>query len=338
MRGMKWLLWVLVQRSGGTPNMEELAKDVLPDKNDDAWTTSSKFKLDLVEMFSNNSEEVVLEVGAHLGHCTRVLSRLFGHVLALEHSPPVLKQNALRNSDLKNVVYLKFHSILDDWSLFAESRIHVVFIDAAHDYYSVRSDLDRALALPHVHSIVLDDYGTRKGVHRAITEAVEQGKARLKRYVGRAPPWTYDGISEFHDWEGVVLEPVATSRRAEIQRLEDAVLGTSWVVFPAGVFSSGYFVPHGHLDLSEPHLGSSSYGAFEWRQAIQGELGGLEDQTLIFQFVDSPQRIQAQINSERTGMALLRQDGVVLVAASWGQAMREAGNGCNGCSGCHMQR
>ena len=24
--------------------------------------------------------------------------------------------------------------------------------------------------------------------------------------------------------------------------------------------------------------------------------------------------------------------------ASWGQAMREAGNGCNGCSGCHMQR
>ena len=54
-----------------------------------------------------------------------------------------------------------------------------------------------------VHSIVLDDYGTRKGVHRAITEAVEQGKARLKRYVGRAPPWTYDGISEFHDWEGL---------------------------------------------------------------------------------------------------------------------------------------
>jgi hypothetical protein len=26
-----------------------LAKDVLPDKNEDAWTTSSRFKLDLVE-------------------------------------------------------------------------------------------------------------------------------------------------------------------------------------------------------------------------------------------------------------------------------------------------
>jgi protein-L-isoaspartate O-methyltransferase len=46
---------------------------------------------------------VILEVGAHLGHCTRVLSRLFQTVLALEHSPHVLKQNALRNADLKNV-------------------------------------------------------------------------------------------------------------------------------------------------------------------------------------------------------------------------------------------
>lgn len=47
-------------------------------------------------------------------------------------------------------VYLKFHSVLDDWSIFAQTKIHVVFIDAAHDYASVKSDLERALALPHV--------------------------------------------------------------------------------------------------------------------------------------------------------------------------------------------
>ena len=50
------------------------------------------------------SQEVVLEVGAHLGHCTRVLSRLFRSVVALEHSPHVLKKNAERNDDLNNVV------------------------------------------------------------------------------------------------------------------------------------------------------------------------------------------------------------------------------------------
>lgn len=47
-------------------------------------------------------------------------------------------------------VYLKFHSVLDDWSIFAQTKIHVVFIDAAHDYASVKSDLEKALALPHV--------------------------------------------------------------------------------------------------------------------------------------------------------------------------------------------
>ena len=145
----------------------------------------------------------MLEVGAHLGHCTRVLSRLFGTVLALENSLQVLKNNAARNEDLRNVVYMKFHSVMDDWALFSQTPIHAVFIDAAHDYGSVRSDLERALALPHVRTIVLDDYGTTAGVHRAIDEAVASGLVKIRSFIGRAPPWSYDG-SRISDWEGVV--------------------------------------------------------------------------------------------------------------------------------------
>ena len=51
------------------------------------------------------------------------------------------------------VVYLKFHSVMDDWTTFSQTPIHAVFIDAAHDYGSVKSDLERALALPGVHTI-----------------------------------------------------------------------------------------------------------------------------------------------------------------------------------------
>eukprot|EP00913_Durusdinium_trenchii_P002823 g2614.t1 len=216
-------------------------------------------------------------------HPRRVLARLFRTVLALEHSPHVLKQNAQRNADLANVVYLRFHSVLDDWTTFASTRISAVFIDAAHDYASVRHDLDRALALPEVHSIVLDDYGTRTGVHQAVHEVLQLGQATLKRYVGRAPPWSYDGRTEVLDWEGVVLEPVRTKKE-------------------------------------EPPLaqetGTSSYGALEWRQAIRGELGSEEeDRTLILQVSEPPYlRMQCQVNAERTGMAILRNDGVVLVA------------------------
>ncbi|CAE7774296.1 unnamed protein product, partial [Symbiodinium pilosum] len=286
-------------------------QEVLHDKNVDAWTTSSEFKQDLVQLFSNSQNETMLEVGAHLGHCTRVLSRLFGTVLALENSVQVLKNNAARNEDLRNIVYLKFHSVMDDWSLFAQTPIHAVFIDAAHDYGSVRSDLERTLALPHVHTIVLDDYGTTAGVHRAVDEVVAAGLVKVKSFIGRAPPWSYDG-SIMKDWEGIVLEPLPRETK-EPPSLEASLLGSSWVVYPAGVFTSGYFTPHGLISFDRLHEAGSSYGPMEWRQATDQESGGRD--MLILQLTEEPRwRFQATITEARTGMALFRNDGVVLVA------------------------
>ena len=54
----------------------------------------------------------------------------------------------------------------------------------------------------------------------------------------------------------------------------------------------------------------SSHGC----QAIDGELGGLEERTLILQFTEAPrQRIQAQVNNER------RPGGLVVVAIGGGE-------------------
>jgi len=91
--------------------------DLLPDKKDDAWTTSSRFKKDLVDIFPSSKGEKVIELGAHVGHCTRVLAHLFGVVIAVEHSEAVLDTNIHRTADLANVVHLHFHSVLDDWAV-----------------------------------------------------------------------------------------------------------------------------------------------------------------------------------------------------------------------------
>ncbi|CAE7333635.1 unnamed protein product [Symbiodinium natans] len=306
-----WLLPALVASAWASSADSQLAEDVLHDKNVDAWTTSSQFKIDLVSLFNSSRNETVLEVGAHLGHCTRVLSRLFGTVLALENSAQVLKSNAARNEDLRNVVYLKFHSVMDDWGLFSNTPIHAVFIDAAHDYGSVRSDLQRTLALPHVRTIVLDDYGTTAGVHRAVDEAVAAGLVKVRSFIGRAPPWSYDG-SRISDWEGIVLEPLPQAP-AEQPSLESSMLGSSWVVYPAGVFTTGYFTPHGLISLDKPHEASSSYGPMEWRQLTAQEAEGQE--VLVLQLTEAPHwRFQATVTEARTGMALFRDDGVVLVA------------------------
>jgi hypothetical protein len=287
-----------------------LAADLLPDKKDDAWTTSSRFKKDLVELFPDSRGETVLELGSHVGHCTRVLSRLFGAVIAVEHSEAVLEKNVKNTADLSNIVHLNLHTVLDDWGIFSRSRISVVFIDAAHDFNSVRSDIVRALALPNVHTLVLDDYGAEKGVHAAVTEIVASGRARLRRFVGEAPGWSFaDRVVD--EWEGVVLEPV---RDLEDSISTSPLFNTTWVVFPAGVFVSGYFQPHGRVHFDDDVMASSSYGAIAWRRLSETEAGSAATNIYILQLEDPPQwRAEMHLNSRNTAAVLFRNDGHELV-------------------------
>lgn len=288
-----------------------LETDLLPDKKGDAWTTTSRFKRDLAEMFPTNRRETALELGAHVGHCTRVLAHLFGAVIAVEHSEAVLAQNVQHTKDLGNVVHLRLHTTLDDWGVFRHtSALAVVLVDAAHDYESVRSDLAQALALPGVHTVVLDDYGAERGVRKAVDEAVASGAASIQRYVGEPPPWTFAGRTVEY-WEGIALRPLRPARGVEAQRR--ALAGSSWVVFPAGVFVSGYFQPHGTLVLHEGGVAASSYGEIAWRQASEHEIPGGED-FLVFQLEEEPRwRAEVQLNARRSAGVLFRDDGHQLV-------------------------
>jgi len=295
-----------------------LAADLRFDKREDAWTTSSRFKRDLVELFNESQGDTILELGAHVGHCTRVLSRLFGVVVAVEHSEAVLEANVRRTADLGNIVHLHLHTVLDDWAVLARGRISAVFVDAAHDYHSVKSDLQRALALPAVRTIVLDDYGAERGVREAVLEVVTSGLARVRRYVGEAPPWHFaDRIVE--DWEGVVLDPArqdaaslptwAVAAAPLPLRLEN----TSWVVFPAGVFVSGYFQPHGTVAFRPGGVAGSSYGSVSWRHASEFDPLGVGD-IVALQLEDPPRwRADMKLNARHTAAVLFRSDGHELV-------------------------
>mmetsp|Transcript_112064 Transcript_112064/g.327776 ORF Transcript_112064/g.327776 Transcript_112064/m.327776 type:complete len:374 (-) Transcript_112064:145-1266(-) len=295
-----------------------LDADLRPDKKDDAWTTSSRFKHDLVELFPQSHGETVLELGAHVGHCTRVLARLFGSVLAVEHSEAVLDTNVQRTADLSNIVHLHFHTVLDDWAVFSRGRIGVVFIDAAHDYHSVRSDIERAVAIPTVHTLVLDDYGAERGVREAVADAVASGVARVRRFVGEPPPWTFAGRT-VEDWEGVVLDPLRhnssegqASTWGDVQQ-QRPLEGSTWVVFPAGVFVSGYFQPHGKLRFDAGGVAASSYGQLAWRRA--SEYDGLgAGEVYVLQLEEPPHwRAEMKLNGHRTAAILFRSDGHELV-------------------------
>merc|ERR1711924_59818 len=77
------------------------------------------------------------------------------------------------------------------------------------------------------------------------------------------------------EWEGIVLDPVRGEEGlAGSSPPAPSLLNTTWVVFPAGVFVSGYFQPHGTILLDEGNMASSSYGSIAWRQAHELEAGG----------------------------------------------------------------
>jgi len=232
-------------------------------------------------------------------------------VIAVEHSEAVIDTNVQRTADLPNVVHLRFHTVLDDWGMLSRGRIGVVFIDAAHDYHSVRSDIERALAIPTVHTLVLDDFGAERGVRSAVQDVLASGQARLRRHIGEGPPWSFAGRT-VQDWEGVVLDPVRGGSLARAG-VSESLSNTTWIAFPTGVFVSGYFQPHGQIFFDHGGVAASSYGGLAWRDGAEYRAMGAGE-VVVLQLEQPPGwRAEMKLNEHRTAAILFRSDGQELV-------------------------
>mmetsp|Transcript_51730 Transcript_51730/g.116411 ORF Transcript_51730/g.116411 Transcript_51730/m.116411 type:complete len:103 (-) Transcript_51730:51-359(-) len=90
------------------------------------------------------------------------------------------------------------------------NTIHVVFLDASHDYETVRHDIDNCLKLATVSLVIFDDYGAEEGVRAAVHEAIQLGLLRPVAFLGEGAdgPWRLrDGRSVEHR-EAVACEVV----------------------------------------------------------------------------------------------------------------------------------
>jgi len=164
-----------------------------PDKLEDQWTSSRALRSDLTHHFSGLANNfTVLEVGAYFGYTTRLLSQLFARVIALDALPLMLQANQEYNLDRDNIVFLRFHTVEDDWGLFALNKIHVVLLDASHDYATVKLDVENSLSLSTVSLIVFDDYSAEVGVRAVVHEYIAAGRLRPVALLGEGvdgQPW-----------------------------------------------------------------------------------------------------------------------------------------------------
>ena len=208
----------------------ELQKDKFTYKN----TTTKQFKQDLIDFFGDKfKDKNVYEVGADAGLTTRMLSFLFNKVYVNNHWTPyndtpdndwiVNKKLSsegdwydsysvnIRNEidyDFKNITYIQMDAYNNKgWPKNILKDIDVVFIDCAHNYDSVYSDVRNAIEL-NPRYIIFDDYGlsTMSGVKKAIDEMVENGTLKSEKKIG-LPPGEYQAsnrIMNFVDYEGII--------------------------------------------------------------------------------------------------------------------------------------
>ena len=153
--------------------MSDILKGI-PDKRQDKNTTSLKFKQDMIEFLGDDyKDKICLEIGAHRGYTTRILSFLFKEVISCEINDELRSFSQNLNNDRDNIEYNNMDVYNTPWNF---SSIDVVFIDCNHEYSHVMRDIRNAIELATDGQellMILDDYGLDnpwKGVKEAVED------------------------------------------------------------------------------------------------------------------------------------------------------------------------
>lgn len=212
----------IVSAANSTTKTEEL--NLFTDKKEDPWTISAKFKQQILDFIEKNGCQLGVELGAHVGLTTSLLSKHCAQYWAIEHSIAVLQKNMERNTNAlgrKNIAYISMHSVFDDWNekLPKNRPVDFVLIDAAHDKASVLNDLHKSTdsLVLGAKNLILDDYGAEKGVKEAVQVFLKefnggvgrqknQGKrARLVKFIGEGVISAEEIVSETSDFQKILL-------------------------------------------------------------------------------------------------------------------------------------
>tara|TARA_R110002153_G_scaffold209948_2_gene362572 strand:+ start:2237 stop:3616 length:1380 start_codon:yes stop_codon:yes gene_type:complete len=201
--------WDLV---GHNYNMDTAKYDKILDgmlhKDTAKYTTSRKLKLDILEKFGNGKykDKTIVEIGASQGQSTRMLSHIFKRVIAVEWDDWNLEQAHSNNSDRTNVEFVKMDLYNDKWEDHLPKDVDVVFIDAGHEYYQVKMDIENSFKRFGNPIFIFDDYGFPPGeVKQAIDEKVNVGDLVIDKFIGEKPEdLVHASGTKFFDMEGVI--------------------------------------------------------------------------------------------------------------------------------------
>lgn len=186
-------------------NLEEILQKI-PDKFEDRWTTSKKFKIELFKLFNNVEfkEKRCAELGSYDGHTTLLLCNIFKHVTGFELGQDHIEKSILflESNNIKN--YTLIQTDLYNGRFPTLEETDVFFIDAIHEYETVRIDTKNCLNTKSKSKkyIIYDDYGAFPGVKTAIDEFIKNGILSIYKKIGYEPNSKF--TRKLYDYEGII--------------------------------------------------------------------------------------------------------------------------------------
>ena len=151
---------------------------------DDIWTCSSKMRYDIYDFFKDKSNFKIAEIGSHKGYSTKILSKIFSNVYAVDNSIEWTEFNKNFNKDATNIEYVILDIYKDSWRVLPDD-IEVSFIDAGHSYECCKSDIFNSIKqFKKLQYIIFDDYGVWTGVKKIIDELIKQNILIFETFIG----------------------------------------------------------------------------------------------------------------------------------------------------------
>jgi hypothetical protein len=152
--------------------------------DDDVWTCSEKMRYDIYDFFKDKTHFKIAEIGSHKGYSTKILSKIFSKVYAVDNSIEWTNFSKEFNKDIPNIEYVMLNIYTDSWDILPDD-IEVTFIDADHSYQGCKSDIMNSInRLKNLQYIILDDYGVWNGVKQIVDELIENKTFKFERFIG----------------------------------------------------------------------------------------------------------------------------------------------------------
>ncbi len=188
---------------------EIIFKDI-PDKREEKNTTSYQFKRDLLNFLGDKyKDKICLEIGAHKGYSSRILSESFKKVITCENDIDYVNFSKQLNKDKNNIDILQKDVYGTKWDF---ENIDVVFIDCNHEINHVLSDTRNAINLCGDNQellLIFDDYGLDnpwEGVKEAIQKYVNTPGFSILKKIGHEKGWEYRDNKFLKDREGIICK------------------------------------------------------------------------------------------------------------------------------------